>query len=190
MKKGKLILIGFLIGALLFGGTKVLAELFINSNEVSYTPSDSEWEVSKLDTALDNLYELSQDRLDTIASIANAIYPVGSIYISTSSANPSTLFGGTWEQVEDRFLLAAGSTYTAGSTGGEATHTLTVAEMPSHSHNANVYYNTAVGGNGVYGSNATGTKYTPGSSTVSQGGSQAHNNMPPYIVVYVWKRTA
>ncbi len=78
----------------------------------------------------------------------DTIYPVGSIYMSVNNVSPSNLFGGTWEAIQDRFLLAAGSTYTAGDTGGSATHTpsgtlsggavgnhtLTVAEIPSHRH--------------------------------------------------------
>lgn len=61
-----------------------------------------------------------------------AAYPVGAIYISTVSTSPASLFGGTWEQIRGRFLLAADDTYTAGSSGGEAAHALTVNEMPPH----------------------------------------------------------
>jgi len=98
------------------------------------------------------------------------------------------LFGGTWERIQDTFLLAAGSTYAAGSTGGEATHTLTVDEMPSHSHNISVGKDAASG-------NAQWRPFSWGggtgqSSTQPIGGGQAHNNMPPYLAVYVWKRTA
>ena len=64
----------------------------------------------------------------------NKIYPVGSIYMSINSTDPSELFGGEWEQIKDRFLLACGTTYSNGATGGEATHTLTTNEMPTHSH--------------------------------------------------------
>ena len=67
-------------------------------------------------------------------ALLNAIYPVGSIYMSVNSTSPATLFGGTWERIKDRFLLAAGDAYAAGGTGGEATHTLTEGEMPAHSH--------------------------------------------------------
>lgn len=114
------------------------------------------------------------------------VYPVGAIYVSVAGTNPSTLFGGTWVQIKDRFLLAAGSSYDAGSTGGEATHTLTIDEMPSHNHE--YYYpgfNTGTdwyGQNGVANGNASVTEKT--------GGGKAHNNMPPYLAVYVWKRTA
>lgn len=67
-----------------------------------------------------------------IAEILQAVYPVGSIYITTSSVSPSVLFGfGTWEQIEDVFLLGAGSTYTAGGTGGEANVTLTQEQTPN-----------------------------------------------------------
>lgn len=119
------------------------------------------------------------------------IYPIGSIYISAASTSPATLFGGTWEQIKDTFLLAAGDTYAAGTTGGEATHTLTVDEMPSHSHNADVYYE----GTGVrdYGCVDTGHKdgtLVSDRLIKNSGGGQPHNNMPPYLAVYVWKRTA
>ncbi len=135
----------------------------------------------------------------------NLIYPVGSIYMSTVNVDPATLFGGTWEQLEDRFLLGAGSTYTAGDSGGSDTHahttgnhTLTVNEIPSHTHN--IYGGSGdvpdwFGGSGnAYGIQArSGTAYNYLGYT---GSGQAHNhgntgsssNMPPYIVVYMWKR--
>ena len=71
------------------------------------------------------------------------IYPIGSIYMSVNSTNPGTLFGGTWSQLKDRFLLGAGNTYTNGNTGGAATVTLTVNRMPKHSHT--IYRSTETG---------------------------------------------
>ena len=68
------------------------------------------------------------------APLLNLVYPVGSIYWSSNNTNPGTLFGGTWTQIKDRFILAAGDSYTNGSTGGAATVTLTVSNMPSHTH--------------------------------------------------------
>lgn len=68
------------------------------------------------------------------ASILLAVYPVGSYYLSEDSTSPASLFGGTWEQMKDRVLIGAGNTYSVGATGGETTHTLSLAEMPSHSH--------------------------------------------------------
>lgn len=73
------------------------------------------------------------------------IYPIGSIYLSVNSVDPSTLFGGTWEKIKDRFLLSSGDTYSNGSIGGEASHTLTINEMPSHKHRINQYKSTECG---------------------------------------------
>ena len=67
-------------------------------------------------------------------NIADVIYPIGSIYETTSSVSPSELFGGTWNLIDDVFLLGAGNSYSVKTTGGEANHTLTINEMPSHSH--------------------------------------------------------
>ena len=64
----------------------------------------------------------------------NLVYPVGSIYLSSKNTNPGTLFGGTWTQIKDKFILTAGDSYSNGATGGAATVTLTVSNMPSHSH--------------------------------------------------------
>lgn len=139
------------------------------------------------------------------SAIIDLIYPVGSIYMSVNSNSPAVLFGGTWQQIEDTFLLAAGQTYVAGSTGGEASHTLTVAEMPEHEHDG-IYWgvgykstpypwglNNDGVGNG-FSSTYSGTRGGPDNShamyTGEAGGSQAHNNMPPYLAVYVWKRVA
>ena len=61
-------------------------------------------------------------------------YPIGSIYQSTNSTNPSNIFGGIWSQIKDRFLLACGDNYANGSVGGEASHTLTTDEIPAHTH--------------------------------------------------------
>lgn len=130
------------------------------------------------------------------ASLADAVYPVGSIYMSVNSTDPGALFGGTWSRIQGRFLLAAGGGYSAGSTGGEAEHTLSVSEMPSHSHQAKASGSTlrfeytgaylGIPEGGVYNDSL----YTATSTVQSTGGSQAHNNMPPYIAVYVWERTA
>lgn len=124
-------------------------------------------------------------------------HPIGSIYTSTVNTDPGTLFGGTWERIKDRFLLAAGDTYAAGKTGGEAAHTLTNNEMPSHTH---PMYSSNGGGDGTWTPDE-GTYLVDSVSTVkttwwarlgmnAAGGSAAHNNMPPYLTVYAWKRTA
>lgn len=68
------------------------------------------------------------------SDLLDLVYPIGSIYISVSTVSPSELLGGTWEQIKDTFLLSAGDIYSAGESGGEAEHTLTIDEMPSHNH--------------------------------------------------------
>ena len=141
------------------------------------------------------------------------IYPVGSIYMSVKSTSPATLFGGSWTQLKDRFLLGAGSTYTAGNTGGASTVTLTVDQMPSHNHGArlnnngghnHVFWfgggaNSGNGGqipvaNSRWGQDLAGQtdgSHDHGGITVdNKGGGKSHNKMPPYLVVYMWKRTA
>lgn len=120
------------------------------------------------------------------------VYPVGSIYMSANGVNPQYLFGGTWTPIKDRFLLGAGDTYAVNATGGEATHKLTVNEMPNHNHltsetgkamnfSSGEGYTVAVAN--TYGNT---NNYVTGKS----GGGAAHNNMPPYIVVYIWKRVS
>ena len=124
-------------------------------------------------------------------TILNLIYPVGSIYMSVSSTSPATFLGGTWERIQDKFLLSAGSSYVAGATGGRATVALTVAEMPSHKHGIEVCNGSASGSDYFKVTFTQGGTYkvynTPGQLT---GGGAAHENMPPYLAVYVWKRTA
>lgn len=153
-------------------------------------------------------------------------YPIGSIYLSLNNTNPSTYFGGTWEQLKDRFLLGAGNTYSSGATGGEANHTLSTSELPNHSHsfttgsggyhdhqvalngdsNFNIYYRLSWGstntgycisGNNT-GGQSSGASYpsiAKGSGTHNHtgttdgsGSNSSHNNMPPYLVVFMWKR--
>lgn len=198
-----------------------------------------------------------------IDDVWKTIYPIGSIYMSVASTSPETLFGGTWAQLKDRFLLGAGDTYTAGDTGGNATHTLTTNEMPSHSHGLNNHthtydkVNSPTGGPSTtntgnvalttaqlashkhsvnfgqgttattgdkYGYAQTGTTWSTShdtnntgsgnnhahtlnshthttsttstnsgqasGSTESNGSGTAFSIMPPYLAVYMWKRTA
>ena len=117
-----------------------------------------------------------------------AAWPVGSIYMSMQATSPATLFGGTWEQMENRFLLGAGSGYVAGATGGEAEHTLTGNEMPSHYH---LIAMNQAGESEYWGPMCAAMQdgYMV-NMTKPAGGDQPHNNMPPYIAVYMWRRTA
>ena len=130
-------------------------------------------------------------RVATVADITNNFYPIGAIYLSTTETSPASLFGGTWEQIKDTFLLAAGDTYTAGTTGGSATVTLTEAQMPEHQHTTispAVYNATGEGTTKGYQWNDTGADNWGIQYVDIAGQSQPHENMPPYLAVYVWKR--
>lgn len=126
--------------------------------------------------------------------IGEMTHPIGSLYFNaTDDTNPGTLLGfGTWEAFgAGRVLVGkntSGTFATAGATGGAETHTLTEAQMPSHTHTAGGYTDV-VGGSNYY-VNVVGVNKYGSSNTGSAGSSQAHNNLQPYIVVYVWKRTA
>lgn len=174
--------------------------------------------LSSVASVIDNLKVTTNDRTNapSIHAVREAvnnnwlnIYPVGSIYMSVNNVNPSEIFGGTWTQIKDKFLLACGDTYNNGATGGVASnsytpagtvgnHTLTINEIPSHSHSV------ASAKAGTSANIASGSQFSIVEATVTSGntgGGQAHNhgfsgtattfdNMPPYLAVNVWVRTA
>ena len=191
----------------------------------------------------------------TKTSIVELAYPVGSIYMSINSTNPGTLFGGTWEQISDKFLVASGSTFTALNTGGAASRTYTpdgsienftleTTHLPSHTHGLNSHTHgagnmslasggghthktqgywshengswvfqhrraiyssdpkeTYVKAGGAHPHTFSGTSGANSDDTSSTGEGGAHNHsftgtqtsittLPPYLAVYMWKRTA
>lgn len=177
--------------------------------------------LSQIAKVVDSIAAQDNDRINapSIRAVREAlnvswdqVYPVGAIYMTVNSDDPSVLFGGTWQRIKDRFLLAAGDTYSNGSTGGSATHTpsgtvgnhaLTVNELPAHRHDYTDTENRAVmqdvalttGGTNDVMLDPYGTTY----QTAEKGGGLGHNHpftgtsqntMPPYIVVNVWTRTA
>lgn len=134
-------------------------------------------------------------------------HPVGSIYMSTSATSPASLFGGTWSRIYGRFLLGAGANTANTSTaygslaasvinrsateqGGEVTHTLTVNEMPAHCHTGKGTGDQSSSSSAVVYTQTWGKYQVFADFTDNTGGSAAHNNMPPYYVVYIWRRTA
>lgn len=168
-----------------------------------------------------NKFQLDSDGNLVVNSITSAsgsnsvsfdtIYPVGSIYLSTNSVNPSILFGGSWTQIEDKFLLACSNNHPAGEIGGEEAHQLTVNEMPAHNHIASTNetgahsHSISTWYNGTSGTAQTmegwGTKkhekyhYTGNNGAHSHtvtinntGSGLSHNNMPPYLAIYAFKR--
>lgn len=111
--------------------------------------------------------------------------------MNTNNVNPQSIFGGIWQKIEGRFLLGSSSSYTLGLLGGEATHTLTTSEMPKHKPsillNTQDSYTTGSAANWQV---VTNGRYYAGDMFLEIGGGQSHNNMPPYLVVNIWKRTA
>ena len=141
-------------------------------------------------TRAQGVYFSSNQTLDDL------VFPVGFIYQSTSSTSPASLYGGSWERIQGRFLLGTSSSYSVSSTGGESKHTLLLSEMPRHSHYVQAYrWND--------GSDTT-NGYLPTASQAAgsvlvtqdpmalnyQGESQPHNNMPPYYAVNIWRRVS
>lgn len=224
----------------------------INARDVLYTGKN--YTENNILDIVDKIYEKQKE------VCFDTIYPVGTVYITLSNVNPGTLFGGTWEKIEGKFLLSADESHEVGSIGGEETHVLTANEMPSHAHTftgiasqttaynnanhthsipalsgstssdgdhahqngynwnkkANTNIQVTSGGvvvevdwgdsiwtttNGAHTHTLTTTASTTGANNVGHihefmpygtvgttGGSTAHNNMPPYITVYMWKR--
>lgn len=151
-----------------------------------------------------NVLQLGDNALLT----AQGAYPVGAIYLSVNDTDPATLFGGAWERIsQGRFLIGAGANvanttdywgaypagkenFPAGEMGGEVEHTLTVDEMPSHTHSERLEWsNTKAWGLTGTGEGANAV-VDQGSATEATGGGKAHNNMPPYFVVFMWKRVS
>ena len=167
-------------------------------------------ELAKKIAELEKIVSDNKSELENkINSNFDKVYPVGSIYISTSSTNPSTIYGGTWERYgQGKTLVGLNEGEpefnTINKTGGEKTHTLTINEMPSHNHNLGGHtflWGENVGNVNIKNANAeTGATsqnrlYTYQNqygwvNTLVNGGSQPHNNLQPYITVYMWKRTS
>ena len=150
---------------------------------------------------------LSADNIDENLKkqILNVVYPVGSIYMSFVNKSPADIVGGKWEQIKNRFLYASDST--SGSTGGEASHVLSASEMPSHTHKTkltlytehnsitNAWHEGVTRHNATIGYNGNNDRDNDASfwmwdTSAATGNNAAHNNMPPYVTVYCWRRTA
>lgn len=176
--------------------------------------------------------------IPSLATVADLIYPVGSIYMNVTNLNPATVFGGTWEEIQGKFLLGRSASHQVGTSGGNETVTLTIDQMPAHTHTGPSHTHStpnhthtatcasagahahavdrtkkAASGTARYAAQATGSHNTAsagahthtitvasgGGSTTgaagtgntgSAGSGQAVNIMPPFLSVYMWKRTA
>lgn len=180
------------------GGSATSAEKLNNSLTIKLNgTSQGAWDGSSAKT-IDITAATPAAVKAAIAEAKLAAWPIGSIYMTVSNTSPESLFGGTWERISERFLLGASSSYPAGSTGGEFAHKLTQSELPNYSlsvangsnvirsktgSSADAYVQTQSSGWGI-------PNWESKTVTVASGGSgKAHNNMPPYLSVWIWKRT-
>ena len=169
-----------------------------------------------LDKCLEMLEELQDKMIEAgangslVLKTALDVYPVGSIYISLNEESPANLFGGTWARIQDRFLLSAGDSYAAGSSGGNSTHNHSLTKAFAN-------YSVAINGSHSYverkahDDNSNFGRYTPthylppnlaqqyqeftegysmNTATRLSGNTDSSDNMPPYLAVYMWKRVA
>ena len=212
-------------------GTENINKNLVINEEGSIIPTDyivlgTDTKLSKTVDEITGKYSVTVTNQDEVKEfftkdeILDLIFPVGTIIHSYDDVSPASKYGGTWEKLENRFLLGSGSSYTLGGTGGSATHKLTTSEMPSHTHTFSGNKVTgSLGGligltNDTYGymsgpfsyggddrnswggnsswNNAYYVNFalTPSGSNSYIGGSGSHNNMPPYLVVNIWKRNA
>lgn len=178
-------------------------------DESKYRDKDGNY--LSIDTILNDFYDkpmiYTKEEVDNavntaISQITDKAYPIGSIYMSVNDVNPSELFGGEWEQIQGRFLLASGdltdendnilATYNVGDTDGNKD-----AVVVSHSHSLteggnalSIDSNTAETTSGFSQGNLWGNTNKRRSSIASNGVSGTDKNMPPYIAVNMWKRIA
>lgn len=178
------------------GATKITVDTALSSTSTNPVQN------KVINSALGNKLDKSDKN-----TIIDMIYPVGSIYMSVNKTSPGTLFGGTWKQIAGKFLVGVGNGFVVGDSGGSKTHThttgdhvLTTDEMPYHYHNI-WYPNSGGPTTSEIGYPTTGAKNTwcaNACHTDGRGGDAAHNhgdtgsasNLPPYIAVWMWKRTA
>ena len=175
-------------------------DIAIDSKESRVTTAESE--LDDIDSNGDGRvnsadYAVNADKLsgNTLTQIQDMFYPVGSIYTNAAvSTNPGTLLGfGTWVKFGEGKVLVGqdgtdGDFNALGETGGSKTHTLTENEMPSHTHG---YTDRYVNREKEYARSGEDKNITSTEDvTDPTGGDAAHNNVQPYIVVYMWKRTA
>lgn len=144
--------------------------------------------ICDLDSKFQTQFKKSVNFENGIYIKGSSIFPIGYIYISTNPKSPSELFGGSWKRLKDTFLLASGDIYEGGTTGGESEVTLTINEMPSHNHTVKGTVGAGGYAEGVSFGNSATPGYTSYVGMSGSGGNKPHNNMPPYLTVYMWEK--
>ena len=159
---------------------------------------------SSLKNINESLKEINKTNIITKAEfkkdLLEKVYPIGSYYWSEKNTSPSDIFGGSWTKIRGTFLFASDSNHDVGDTGGEETHTLTINEMPRHSHEyekfcyfEDISFNAPSGNWNRFPCNITNhsnsSRFLYTYSTTSVGGGCSHNNMPPFLTANCWKRT-
>ena len=155
---------------------------------------------SSLKNINESLKEINKTNIITKAEfkkdLLEKVYPIGSYYWSEKNTSPSDIFGGSWTKIRGRFLFASDSNHDVGDTGGEEKHTLTINEMPRHSHeyekfcHESTFHGNLPGDGSRYpNNNKNNDKFLYTYSTTSVGGGCSHNNMPPFLTANCWKRT-
>ena len=160
---------------------------------------------SSLKNINESLKEINKTNIITKAEfkkdLLEKVYPIGSYYWSEKNTSPSDIFGGSWTKIRGRFLFASDSYHDVGDTGGEETHTLTISEMPGHSHQYEKFchdcwrtFDIPCGNSDLFpcNNNLNGNynlKFLSTESTSSVGEGNPHNNMPPFLTANCWKRT-
>ena len=176
----------------------------VTSENKNYVYANGEWIEYTPEIDLTEINAQIQNIIDNIPkTIANAIlednkkkYPIGKIILSEIGTNPNSYLGfGTWElwgqgKVPVGVNIEDDDFNKSGKTGGEKTHTLTIDEMPNHNHRTRTIHGAAGGSLWPLATQAYDTYDWNYDNCEAVGGGQAHNNMPPYITCYMWKRTA
>ena len=162
-------------------------------NKINENKESIENELEKIKNFNKNI--INQLKEETKSYFLNLCWPIGSYYWTNKNNNPEDLFGGEWEKIEGRFVYAADNKRKVDSTGGEERVTLSVDEIPSHQHAPsgggsfikykNNYSCNREGGGDNKNFLEHGETF---SNTSSTGGGQSHENMPPYIAAFCWKR--
>ena len=213
----KKIIIGIIIGGIIFGSIGIYAGTKFYASDVSVSaPTGSNLgSNATLQDSLDELYsiadkynelktEINALKNNTSEEYLNKIYPVGSIYMSVNNTSPATFLGGTWEPLKDRFLIGAGNSYSVNSTGGSTSHNHSLSGNGGASIRkyGNIVYQGSItkagkmpsaDGNWWVTTANTDTNVTSSPSYSEgvglYGNTDSKTTLPPYIAVYMWKRT-